>query len=90
MITFPRSFGAGLIRKRAHRARVRLKAISSGDPVQDLIAVATQNGYSGDTADLQAMADFAWSRARTDDVGELLEELYYAGLINLPAGMIPS
>jgi hypothetical protein len=88
MIQLPRSFGAAALRKRRAallgRRSERRKGVSTGDPVQDLMNLASEFGYAGDEADLQGMADFVWQTAPTDGVGELLEELANMGLIRAP------
>jgi hypothetical protein len=76
----PRTFG-----KRMNRAVPRRrKAVSTGDPVQDLLNEATEAGYTGDTSDLQAMADFCWRDSPTDGMAELMDELIGMGLISAP------
>jgi hypothetical protein len=82
-VTLPPRFGAAALRKQM-AARRRIKAISTGDPVQDLRAEAAELGYAGDPSDLQALADFCWDAAPTDGMGALLEELASAGLIVVP------
>jgi hypothetical protein len=60
------------------------KAVSTGDPVQDLRNEAADLGYDGDPNDLQAMARFCWEEAPTDGMARLLEELAAAGVISSP------
>lgn len=67
----------------SNRRRLRRKAY--GRPTaQNLIESALDLGWTGDTSDLQGMADFCWDRHPSDGMGEMLEDLAAQGLIRAP------
>ena len=84
-ITLPPGFGAGALRTlhKARRARP-LRQKQWADHIAELQAIAMQLGYPGDTSDLSAMARWCWEREPSPELGELLEELADAGVIDIP------
>jgi hypothetical protein len=71
LVTLPPKFGA---------AR-RRKAVSTGDPVEDLRTTAGELGYNGDPNNLADMAYFCWTMSPTGDMAELMNELIDLGVI---------